>query len=198
MVALVAGTSRGDQILAAVLDVVRTEGWTSISMRRTADRTGIPPTALYRHFDGKEALVADAMEMAVEVLMSRFAVATLESSSGEGRLWASLEEVRRFAVDEPDLYAFIFFSGVGPSGDDAPVVPTPAGDRLIGALEKQVAGWMSESSVSGEASEVAAVVTAQAHGLVLLWRQGRFGDREAFADFYRRAFRIMLAGVGNQ
>jgi AcrR family transcriptional regulator len=197
VVALVAGTSRRDQILAAVLDVVRTEGWTSISMRRIADRTGITPTALYRHFGGKEALVAAATETAVEVLMSRFAVATLESSSAEGRLWASLEEVRRFAVDEPDIYAFIFFS-VGPSEGDAHVVPTPARDRLIGALEKQVAGWMSESGVSGEPSEVAAVVTAQAHGLVLLWRQGRFGDPEAFADFYRRAFWIMLAGVGNQ
>ena len=166
-------------------------------MRRIADRTGITPTALYRHFDGKEALVAAATEMAVEVLMSRFAVATLESSSAEGRLWASLEEVRRFAVDEPDLYAFIFFS-VGPSGGDARAVPAPARDQLTGALEEQVAGWMSEGGLSGEASEVAAVVTAQAHGLVLLWRHGRFGDPEAFADFYRRAFWIMLAGVGNQ
>jgi hypothetical protein len=145
----------------------------------------------------QETLVAAATEMAVEVLMSRFTVATLESSSAEGRLWASLEEVRRFAVDEPDLYAFIFFS-VGPSGGSAPGVLTPASDRLIGALEQQVAGWMSESGASGEVSEVAAVVTAQAHGLVLLWRQGRFADSEAFADFYRRAFWIMLAGVGNQ
>ena len=104
MVALVVGQSRRDQILAAALDVVRTEGWTSISMRRIADRTGVMATALYRHFDGREALVSAAVDSAVTVLMSRLAVATLHSSTAESRLWASLEEFRRFAVDEPDLY----------------------------------------------------------------------------------------------
>ena len=192
MAALVGGTTRRDQILVAVLEVVRSEGWTTVSMRGVADPTGITATALYRHFDDREALVA-----AVTVLMSRFALATLEASSGEGRLWASLEEIRRFTVDEPDLYAFIFFS-VGPSEDTAQAVPPPANDRLIDALEKQVAGWMSEGNMSGETAEVAAVIAAQAHGLVLLWRQGRFKDADAFADFYRRAFWIMLAGVGNQ
>jgi AcrR family transcriptional regulator len=197
VVALVVGASRRDQILAAVLEVVRSEGWTEVSMRRVADRTGITATALYRHFDDKEALIDAAVDVAVTVLMSRFALATLEASSGEGRLWASLEEIRRFAVEEPDLYAFIFFS-VGPSGGAANVVPAQANDRLIDALEKQVAGWMSEGDMSGETAEVAAVIAAQAHGLVLLWRQGRFQDPEAFAGFYRRAFWIMLAGVGNQ
>ncbi len=192
MAALVGGTTRRDQILVAVLEVVRSEGWTAVSMRRVADPTGITATALYGHFDDREALVA-----AVTVLMSRFALATLEASSGEGRLWASLEEIRRFTVDEPDLYAFIFFS-VGPSEDTAQAVPPPANDRLIDALEKQVAGWMSEGNMSGETAEVAAVIAAQAHGLVLLWRQGRFKDADAFVDFYRRAFWIMLAGVGNQ
>jgi hypothetical protein len=57
---------------------------------------------------------------------------------------------------------------------------------------------MSEGNMSGETAEVAAVIAAQTHGLVLLWRQGRFKDADAFADFYRRAFWIMLAGVGNQ
>ena len=197
MAALVGGATRREQILAAALDVVRSEGWTAVSMRRVADRTGITATALYRHFDDREALIGAAVDMAVTVLMSRFALATLEASSGEGRLWASLEEIRRFAVDEPDLYAFIFFS-VGPSGGNAHVVPTPANDRLIDALEKQVAGWMSEGNMSGKTAEVAAVIAAQAHGLVLLWRQGRFKDSDAFADFYRRAFWIMLAGVGKQ
>ena len=197
MAALVGAPPRRDQILAAVLDVVRSEGWPAISMRRVADRTGITATALYRHFDGKEALVGAAVDVAVAALMSRIALATLEASSGEGRLWASLEEMRRFAVDEPDLYAFIFFS-VGSSGGGAHVAPLPANDRLMDALEKQVVGWMSEGEVSGEAAEVAAVVAAQAHGLVLLWRQGRFKDSDAFADFYRRAFWIMLAGVGKQ
>ena len=197
MAALVGVSSRRDQILAAVLDVVRSEGWPAISMRRVADRMGITATALYRHFDGKEALVGAAVDVAVAVLMSRLALAALEASSDEGRLWASLEEIRRFAVDEPDLYAFIFFS-VGSSGGAEHVAPTPANDRLIDALERQVVGWMSEAKVSGEAAEVTVVVAAQAHGLVLLWRQGRFKDEEAFGDFYRRAFWIMLAGVGKQ
>ena len=57
---------------------------------------------------------------------------------------------------------------------------------------------MSEGGMSGESAEVAAVVAAQAHGLVMLWRRGRFENSDAFADFYRKAFWIMLAGVGTQ
>jgi len=195
--ALVGAPPRRDQILAAVLDVVPPEGWPAISLRRVADRTGITATASDRHCDGKEALVGAAVDVAVAVLMSRIALATLEASSGEGRLWASLEEMRRFAVDEPAPYAFIFLS-VGSSEGAPHVAPLPANDRPMDALERQVVGWMSEGKISGEASEVAAVVAAQAHGLVLLWRQGRFKDSEAFADFFRRAFWIMLAGIGNQ
>jgi len=197
MAALVAGQSRRDQILAAVLDVVRAEGWTSISMRRVADRTGITATALYRYFDGKDALVGAAVDVALAALMSRVALASLDASSGEGRLWASLEEIRGFAVDEPDLYAFIFFSH-DPARGAASSEPAPTNNRLMDALETQVAGWISESGASSEAAEVAAVVAAQAHGLVLLWRRGRFENTEAFADFYRKAFWILLAGIGNQ
>ena len=74
----------------------------------------------------------------------------------------------------------------------------PTNDRLLEALDAQVAGGMSEGGMSGEAAEVSAVVAAQAHGLVMLWRRGRFENSDAFADFYRKAFWIMLAGVGTQ
>ncbi len=196
MVAVVAGPSRRDLIVAAVLDLVRSEGWAAVSMRPVAERAGITATALYNHFDGKQALVDAAREAATDELMVRFQEASHGAPAGEGRLWAGLEEVRRFAVDEPHLYAFIFFSV-----DTSAVRPPPdslADHRLIDELENYVAAWMNDAGMTREAVEVASVVAAQAHGLVLLWRQGRFEGPEDFADFYRKALWIMLGGVGNQ
>ena len=69
MAALVGGTTRRDQILVAVLEVVRSEGWTAVSMRRVADPTGITATALYGHFDDREALVAAAVVLAGRFLL---------------------------------------------------------------------------------------------------------------------------------
>ncbi len=196
MVAVVAGPSRRDLIVAAVLDLVRSEGWAAVSMRPVAERAGITATALYNHFDGKQALVDAAREAATDELMVRFQEASQRAPAGEGRLCAGLEEVRRFAVDEPHLYAFIFFS-IDTSAATSPP-DSSADDRLIDALENHVDVWMNDAGITREALEVASVVAAQAHGLVLLWRQGRFEGAAAFADFYRKAFRTTLAGVGNQ
>ncbi|MEE2897114.1 MAG: TetR/AcrR family transcriptional regulator [Gemmatimonadota bacterium] len=196
MVALVAGPSRRDQIVAAVLDLVRSEGWAAISMRPVAERVGITATALYRHFEDKQALVDAALEAATDALMVRFQEASHGAPAGEGRLWAGLEEVRRFAVEEPHLYAFIFFS-IDTSAATSPP-DSSSDDRLIDALENHVDAWMNDVGITREAVEVASVVAAQAHGLVLLWRQGRFEGPEDFADFYREAFWIMLGGVENQ
>ncbi len=44
-------------ILAAARDLYLTHGLTGFSMRKVADAVGISATAIYRHFDGREALI---------------------------------------------------------------------------------------------------------------------------------------------
>jgi AcrR family transcriptional regulator len=51
---------RKEQIAEAALDVVHVHGLRGLRMERVAQRVGIVPSALYRHFKGKQAVI-DAM-----------------------------------------------------------------------------------------------------------------------------------------
>jgi AcrR family transcriptional regulator len=51
---------RKEQIAEAALDVVHAHGLRGLRMERVAQRVGIVPSALYRHFPGKQAVI-DAM-----------------------------------------------------------------------------------------------------------------------------------------
>jgi len=51
---------RQEQIAEAALDVVHAHGLRGLRMERVAQRVGIVPSALYRHFKGKQAVI-DAM-----------------------------------------------------------------------------------------------------------------------------------------
>ncbi|TCO64722.1 TetR/AcrR family transcriptional regulator C-terminal domain-containing protein [Actinocrispum wychmicini] len=52
--------SRRDEVLQAALDLLDEVGLDSLTTRRLAERLGVRPGALYRHFDSKRALL-DAM-----------------------------------------------------------------------------------------------------------------------------------------
>lgn len=57
-----AGLTR-ERILRASLAVIDEEGLDALTMRRVAGRLGVDPMALYRHVDGKDALLAGAGEL---------------------------------------------------------------------------------------------------------------------------------------
>jgi TetR/AcrR family transcriptional regulator, tetracycline repressor protein len=52
--------SRRDEVLQAALDLLDDVGLDALTTRRLADKLGVRPGALYRHFDSKRALL-DAM-----------------------------------------------------------------------------------------------------------------------------------------
>jgi AcrR family transcriptional regulator len=46
-------TIRQDQIAEAALDIVRSEGIRALNLAAVADKVGIVPSAVYRHFKNK-------------------------------------------------------------------------------------------------------------------------------------------------
>jgi TetR/AcrR family transcriptional regulator, tetracycline repressor protein len=59
-----AAVSRRDEVLQAALDLLDEVGLDALTTRRLAERLGVRPGALYRHFDSKRALL-NAMVAAV-------------------------------------------------------------------------------------------------------------------------------------
>jgi TetR/AcrR family tetracycline transcriptional repressor len=50
-------TSRRDEVLAAALDLLDEVGLDALTTRKLAEKLGVQPGALYRHFDSKRALL---------------------------------------------------------------------------------------------------------------------------------------------
>lgn len=50
-------TSRRDEVLAAALDLLDEVGLDALTTRKLAERLGVQPGALYRHFDSKRSLL---------------------------------------------------------------------------------------------------------------------------------------------
>lgn len=55
-------------ILAAALEIARTEGFAQVSLRQVAKQAGVVPTALYRHFESKDELGLALVEQSFSTL----------------------------------------------------------------------------------------------------------------------------------
>ena len=56
------GEARRDQIAQAVLGLVAEHGMSALSVAAVAHRVGVAPSALYRHFPSKDAMLAGTLE----------------------------------------------------------------------------------------------------------------------------------------
>ncbi|NIQ01450.1 MAG: TetR family transcriptional regulator, partial [Nitrospinaceae bacterium] len=55
--------SRKDQILQAALGLVATQGLQGLNMAALARRVGLVPSALYRHFKGRDEILDAVIEL---------------------------------------------------------------------------------------------------------------------------------------
>ncbi|MFB3892501.1 MAG: TetR/AcrR family transcriptional regulator [Phycisphaerae bacterium] len=67
---------RQQQIVQAALDIVADYGPKALSMARVASRLGLVPSAIYRHFAGKDAMLDAAMDLVGRKLMDNVTAAT--------------------------------------------------------------------------------------------------------------------------
>jgi AcrR family transcriptional regulator len=88
-----------EKIAAAAIDIVRQDGQAALSMRRVAGLFGVDVAALYRHFENKDALLAEVGRMASEIV-------ELEApsvGSWEERFVALATAIRARIAEHPEL-----------------------------------------------------------------------------------------------
>jgi AcrR family transcriptional regulator len=186
--------STRERSLRAALEVVRDDGLRELTTRSIARRSGLTQPAIYRHFSGVEELVRETLGR-IRALVYE----TLEAS-GEGvgdpeeRLARALNVLRDFAIEYPRLYDALFLQiGHGPL---PPPLDRNRGGNIFGYLVERVTecvreGLLRDSGPVGTALSLA----AHAQGLILLYRQGRFGSPERFAEAYARSMEDLLRGL---
>lgn len=181
--------------LRAALDVVRDEGIAELTTRALARRSGLTQPAIYRHFSGKDELVSAVLGEIRQEVFDRLERAAVTEDVRE-RLLASLRVFRDYAIEEPRLFDALFLQ----TADGIPLPPPidPArGGNIFGTLAARVTESV-DAGILRRSGPVAIALTLAAHaqGLILLYRQGRFGSAERFTEFYERSMADLIVALG--
>ena len=189
-----------DAILAAACDLYLRSGLDGFSMRKLAKEVGVTAPALYRHYDGREAVLADVVREAHRAFMS-YIYHALEAPTPLERFERAGEGYLDFALAHPRWYA-IMFSGPERLG----MAALPEDIEAMGCAIHQFwidrvgecmrAGILPE----GDPLDVSLTMWAHAHGMVHLYHQGRLGtsDPDAFRALFAASGARLMAGVATK
>ncbi|MFD5320731.1 TetR/AcrR family transcriptional regulator [Streptomyces sp. NPDC127098] len=102
-----------EEILAVARRHLASEG-ANLSLRAVARDTGLVPSALYRYFDSRDALLSALITEAYEALAGAVDAAVAASpTAGQAERWLALcHAVRTWALAHPAEYALIYGSPV--------------------------------------------------------------------------------------
>ena len=188
-----------EKILEAARDLYVEQGPRALSMRKIAARVGVSAPAIYRHFEGKEALVVEVCREGFE-LFSSYLMRGLRGADPRERLAMTGRGYLAFALDHPRYYRVMFMS------------PHPDFDELVSASEAALSPTfqflvdrVSECQRDGlldsasEPRQLARSIWAHSHGLVALWLDGHFQDsipdEQALRDFHEDYQRQLIEGM---
>ena len=144
--------------------------------------------ALYWHYEDKEALLRD-VRREVAAIYRDHVYASLVEEGALARLKAVLEAFRTFAVAEPHYHELLFQA---PPLSNVPRAPS----SMFQILVDRVRDCMRQNELrEDDPASVALTLSAQAQGLVLLYRRERFDSESAFAEFYHRSMERLLRGI---
>ena len=188
-----------EKILACACDLYLETGLTGFSMRKLAKQVGVTAPALYRHYDGKEEVLADVMREAHRAFMS-YVYRALEAPTPFDRFFSAGEEYLDFALEHPRWWA-IMFSGPDRLGmDQFPEDIVAMGcaihqfwiDRVRECMQ---AGILKEA----DPERTSLTMWAHAHGMVQLYHQGHFRiDESDFRALFEKSGARMMCGVATE
>lgn len=159
-------------LVDAALELIAEGGLPALTLTEAARRAGVSPAAPYRHFSGRDALLAELAKRGFDTFGAR-----IEAAWREGRpdpktaMNAMCAAYLAFAREEPGLYAAMF-------GQAATLADPQAGGAADHALEilwRAVVAWLQAAGApAAGARNVALQVWAAAHGAAMLSISGHF------------------------
>ena len=146
---------------------------TAPSLRALARMVGVSPTAVYRHFPNKRALI-DALAAEGLVRLGHAQQAAMDRAGGEMKGFSETgREYVRFALAHPALFRLVFSQG--DPRRFHPDAPDPA-QKLLQSATRALTGDKRE------AERLALQAWAIAHGVAMLMLDGRIPADEALIE----------------
>lgn len=185
-------------LVEACLGLIEQRGPTGFTLSEAAKKAGVTPAAVYRHFEGREDLIAEAARQGYEIFADLMEYAY---QKGQPSALAAFERTGRaylaFARKYPGHYVAMFESGISINRNaDLALVAT----RALGVLER-AANELSKHIPPAKrppAQMVSAHIWAMCHGVVELFARGSPGTKSPFPpeDLLESGIGVYLRGLG--
>lgn len=185
-------------LVDAALSLIEKKGPTGFTLSEAAKQAGVTPAAVYRHFEGRDDLIAEAALQGYEIFADLMEYAF---DTGQPSALASFEATGRaylaFARRHPGHYVAMFESGI--SINRTPELAQAAG-RAFSVLER-AADALSEHIPPEKRPPpqmFSAHIWAMSHGVVELFARGAPGTRSPFTpeDLLESGIGVYLRGLG--
>lgn len=184
-----------EKILRAAHKLFDREGADAVTMRRVAETVGITPMAIYRHFPNREALLKRVSDDGFQSVADDW-----QQQSGRGDVIGRLLATQMLYLDYALTHPHLFDHAFSVRRDDARRFPEDFRARrspTLNVVADAVAEGMREGALrKDDPWDVAMTLWAHTHGLIALYRAGRFSyDDERFRAFYRASIGRLLDGI---
>jgi AcrR family transcriptional regulator len=158
-------------LIEAGLAHLETGGEVDVSLRQLAREAGVSPTAVYRHFPDKKALLAALAEEGIARLGEAQQLASDQAGGGAAGFAATGRAYVRFALANPALFRLTFTHG---DHAGSPTDSSDAPSRLLRSYSDKFGG--------GDADRLTLQAWAVAHGLAMLMLDGRLPPDDALIE----------------
>ena len=157
-------------LLQQAENILIDEGPAGLSLRRLARLTGVSEAAPYRHFDGKDGILAAVAIAAFERFAEQLETAAASTENHEERIMALGVAYVQFAVENPQHFRLIF-GRERPPLDQYPEL-RDAADNAFDVLQRAVTSVdrKAEMTLAEAASAYNRALAAwsRAHGIAML------------------------------
>jgi AcrR family transcriptional regulator len=189
---------RQDQIAQAALALIARHGLRRLSVAAVARRVGLVPSAIYRHFDGKEAVIDTVLDLVRERLFDNVRAVREESSLAIDRLRLLLFRHMALVRDNQGLPRVVFSEEVYTGRPDRK-------SRMFATIQAyldQVGAIVSEGQRDGairpdlDPATVSVMFLGLIQPAAILWHMsgGTFDVTRHTADAWRVFRRAIEAG----
>ena len=185
-------------LVDAALELIEEKGPTGFTLSEAAKRAGVTPAAVYRHFSGREDVIAEAALQGYQIFAD---VMEYAYESGQPSALAAFEATGRaylaFARKHPGHYIAMFESGI--SVNHSPELAASSA-RARGVLERAAADLSQHIPAEKRPPPAmfSAHIWALSHGVVELFARNSPGTQSPFPpeDLLESAIGVYLRGLG--
>jgi AcrR family transcriptional regulator len=163
-------------LVSTATELARANGPASVTVRETARRIGVSPSAAYRHFEDQAALLSAVSDVALLELAGRMRAAVAAAPAGDSTAGLALERFRavglayvEFALSHPGLFRTAYAAGIDPGRSVDEASGRPLADHPLRILTEALDALVAADVLAPAQRQNAEIAAwAGVHGLSLL------------------------------